>query len=47
MPTIVPASMDISLAAFADLCQKMMQVRKGEPMNPGNDEAIKSILKVI
>lgn len=46
VPTIVPASMDISLAAFADLCQKMMQVRKGEPMNPGNDEAIKSILQL-
>ena len=46
VPTIVPASMDISLAAFADLCQKMMQVRKGEPMNPGNHEAIKSILQL-
>lgn len=46
VPTIVPASMDISLADFADLCQKMMQARKGEPMNPGNDEAIKSILQL-
>ena len=44
MPTIVPASMDISLAAFADFCQKMMQEKKGEPLHPGNEEAIKSIL---
>lgn len=42
--TIVAANNDISPVAFADLCQKMMQVKKGEPMLPGNDEAIKSIL---
>lgn len=42
--TIVAANNDISPVAFADLCQKMMQVKKGEPMLPGNDEAIKCIL---
>lgn len=47
IPTIVPASMDISLAAFADLCQKMTQVKRGEPMLPGNEEVFESILKII
>ena len=39
--------MSISPVAFADLCHKLMQVKKGETMLPGNDEAIESILKVI
>ena len=47
IPTIVPACMSISPVAFADLCHKLMQVKKGETMLPGNDEAIESILKVI
>lgn len=46
IPTIVSASLEISIEKFAELCVKMIRTKADNLLQCGNDEAIKHILQL-